>query len=273
MQLEGSTQGQSLLRREFDRRSKSYSSYRLDSFAKFLGVSSLELDGILRGTRSVSMQKAIRIVKALDLVPSETQSFLSSVVRPSKKFEAKKISKASKASAAKKETVVDRKGIQDIALDTFHLISDWYHYAMLELTRIPGVRLNAKMASDLLQCSFSEISEAIDRLKRLGLLEERGGRLVCSSGQRRTPTDIPSAALRRRHLQILLKAKQSLLKDSVDERDFTSMTMAIDSKKLPEAKKRITAFRRELSAFLETGKPDRVYELSVTLFPLARKAS
>jgi hypothetical protein len=50
--------------------------------------------------------------------------------------------------------------------------------------------------------------------------------------------------------------------------------MAIDVSRLPEAKARIRDFRRELCAFLQDGRPrQRVYELSLSLFPVSRAAS
>ncbi|MNL23447.1 hypothetical protein D3C87_1448360 [compost metagenome] len=46
------------------------------------------------------------------------------------------------------------------------------------------------------------------------------------------------------------------------------MTMACDPADLPEAVKRIAAFRRELCEFLERNKkPKEVYQLSISLFP------
>ncbi len=56
-----------------------------------------------------------------------------------------------------------------------------------------------------------------------------------------------------------------------DEKDITSMTMAIDESKIPEAKKRIKAFRRQLCEFLETGKQTRVFNLGIQLYPISKK--
>ena len=58
--------------------------------------------------------------------------------------------------------------------------------------------------------------------------------------------------------------------DAFQESDITGITMAIDSKKLKEAKKRITNFRRSLAEFLESGTRDSVYRLNLQLFPLSK---
>jgi uncharacterized protein (TIGR02147 family) len=71
--------------------------------------------------------------------------------------------------------------------------------------------------------------------------------------------------------QILTQALVALEEVPIEKRDQTSMTMAIDSSLIPEAKLRITRFRRELSSFLENGKKkDQVYQLALSLFPLTQ---
>ena len=65
-------------------------------------------------------------------------------------------------------------------------------------------------------------------------------------------------------------AQKSLTTDPVQERDFTSITMAINSKKLAEAKVLIRKFQDELSGLLEDSTPDQVYRLCVQLFPLSQ---
>jgi len=155
--------------------------------------------------------------------------------------------------------------------DIFYAISDWYHYAILEMTYLKRRTFSAKQIATELRCSYQEIDEAIKRLKRLGFLEEKNKRWVKSQAHITTGSDFSSIALRRLQLQFLEKAKQSLLIDPIEERDLTSMTMAIDSTKLHEAKKKITKFRRELCQFLETGNRDRLYTLTVNLFPLTHR--
>jgi len=45
------------------------------------------------------------------------------------------------------------------------------------------------------------------------------------------------------------------------------MTMAIDPKNLPEAKKLIREFRKNLSVLLEEGTKTEVYDLNIQLLP------
>ena len=68
-----------------------------------------------------------------------------------------------------------------------------------------------------------------------------------------------------------MKAIDSLEKDPIDVRDMSGITMAISTRKLPEARKLIMDFRRKLCAFLEDGHKDAVYRLNVQLFPLSQE--
>ena len=49
------------------------------------------------------------------------------------------------------------------------------------------------------------------------------------------------------------------------------VTMAIDAKKIPQAKKLIREFQRQISAVLETGTKTEVYKLCVHMLPLSKE--
>jgi len=92
----------------------------------------------------------------------------------------------------------------------------------------------------------------LKRLVELGLLKEVKGAL------RFTQLHI-TTALKRRQKQILEKAISSLENDPIEIRSMTRMTIAIAPEKLPEAKKMILEFNREMSRFLESGNKKEVY--------------
>ena len=70
---------------------------------------------------------------------------------------------------------------------------------------------------------------------------------------------------------LLNRAIDSLEKQSTQFRDYSAITFAMDRSCVEYARKRITEFRRQLSAELESfGPPNEVYELSIQLFPLTQ---
>lgn len=57
-----------------------------------------------------------------------------------------------------------------VSIDTCSVISDWYHYAILELTYVSGFKANPNWIVKKLSITVEESKSAVERLKRLGLL-------------------------------------------------------------------------------------------------------
>jgi uncharacterized protein (TIGR02147 family) len=104
----------------------------------------------------------------------------------------------------------------------------------------------------------------------LGLLKKFKGRWISTKINLETSHDVASAALRKSHKQTLEQAIEALDNVELSQRDITSITMAIDVKKIPLAKEMIRKFRRELAAALETDKRTEVYNLNVQLVPVSK---
>jgi uncharacterized protein (TIGR02147 family) len=80
---------------------------------------------------------------------------------------------------------------------------------------------------------------------------------------------VPSDAVKVYHRQLLERAKSALVFQNVEQRDFSSITVAIDPEDLPKAKEMIRAFRTELDETLSNGKRKKnVYNFSIQLFRL-----
>ena len=76
-------------------------------------------------------------------------------------------------------------------------------------------------------------------------------------------------SVRRSHEETLELAKESLHRDSIHERDFTHITLAIDPKNLSMAKELIRKFQDEFASLVETGNTTEVFRLSMQFFPLS----
>jgi uncharacterized protein (TIGR02147 family) len=233
----------------------------LRGFAKLLGLSPATLSGVLNHKRSLSLNAAMTIANKLDWDPKKSEHFFQQV--------AKEL--GGQKSDPKKTGILLH--YSEVSLDDFSAISDWYHFAILEITFISDFKSEPKWIAKRLGISVHEAADAIDRLKRLELLIESDGKLIKSEKNLATPTDHVSRAIRKRHKQILDRAKEALDQIEISKRDFTSITIAIDPAKLELAKEKIKKFRRELCSFLEKGNPKEVYELSVQLFPLTNPRS
>ena len=137
------------------------------------------------------------------------------------------------------------------------------------MTPCVGLKTTLENLSKELKLSKKEIKAAIGRLKKLKLLNESNGRLKKTKNFINTADQHLSApALKKRQRQVLEKAICSLEMDSVEKRNITAWTMPVDPKKIPEAKKMIQEFHKSLCEFLSSGRKKKVYEMSISLFPL-----
>ncbi|MGE3974697.1 MAG: TIGR02147 family protein [Bdellovibrionales bacterium] len=241
---------------ELLRRCRDNPRYSLRAFAKALGIVPSALSDILNGKRPVTVATRERLGLALGLKLEELNQYGIS----------------SKANSAAGATSI-RSEFQQITLDTYAIISDWYHYAILELIKVKGFKPDPKWIAKSLSITKNEANFAIERLVRVGLLE------VEPSGQWRDLTqdsyatnisgNLTSEASRKLQKQILEKSIIALQEVEPQERNHTSMTMAINSKYLPEATERIKNFRRELCKYLENKpEPNQIYHLGISLYPV-----
>lgn len=231
--------------------------YSLRAFARSLNIGPSFLSMMLRSQRTISKTTIKSLGLKLGLSPTDIESFSK------KKDKIKKTSHITQHSSSQ---------FKQITLDYFRLISDWYHYAILELVSISDFEQNYKNIALALGISVNEAQIAIERLIRLKMLKRtKDGWKNISGNNTNIDNEFVIAARRKLQKQILEKALLALEEVPIQNRDQSSITMAIDTSLLPEAKKRITQFRRELSDFLQSSpKKNEVYNLSLSLYPLTK---
>src|SRR5262249_24060413 len=158
--------------------------------------------------------------------------------------------------------------------DAFDLISDWCHFAILELAKVRGFRSEPKWIAKKLSLSPLEVNLAVARLVRLGLLSKTEKGEIAATGKGFNTflqEGFTSAAMKGLQIRFLELAMENIRSPPYELRDNTGMTMAIRRSDLPAVKREIKEFRRRLSAILEAGSGhDEVYQLSVAFFPLTR---
>ncbi|RZJ85638.1 MAG: TIGR02147 family protein [Chryseobacterium sp.] len=150
-------------------------------------------------------------------------------------------------------------------------MSEWYHYAILEMTEMEGFKFDHTWIANQLNISVPESRRAVERLLRLELLEINNETIVKTQRFVTNGDDfLTSSAHKQLQRHVLQKALEAIDTVPIEEKDISSITMAIDVDRIPEAKKIITRFRRELCGFLEDGKKERVYNLGIQLYPISK---
>ena len=257
------------LKREFESRSRRNPRYSLRAFARDLGILPSRLSEVLKGHYGLSPAAAEAIARRLGLSASETKRFRDLVEsrharsRAQRKLAEQRVREARKLPAR----VLD--------LDHFRLISDWYHYGILELTYVQGFKNDARWISNALEVPLVQVELAIERLKRLGLLIEGfDGKLRANDEFTDTPNDVPSEGLKRHHEQLIDKAGKSVYTQGVDQRELNSIMFSFDRKDMGEARAVIREFRDEFcKRFGSSQQKNSVYCLAVQFFDLTPNAS
>jgi uncharacterized protein (TIGR02147 family) len=166
---------------------------------------------------------------------------------------------------------VSTKKYEQLAFDTYKTISEWFHFAILELVSVKNFDQSPKGVAKLLNITVEQAQEALERLVRLKLLKvDVNGRLNRTSHfLTTTEHHFTNDALVNLQSGLMERSLFALRKVAFDRRDHSSMTMAINSKRLPEAKRRIKKFRRALCEDLQVESDrDSVYQLLISFFPL-----
>jgi uncharacterized protein (TIGR02147 family) len=249
---------QNWLQEEFSKRKRRNLAYSMRSFSNLLGMDSSSVSQLLSGKRKASL----KMIKSLCVKLDASEDQLLALLETQNKF----IRGYSKSELNKHEEY------RQLSMDSYALMADWYHYAILELTFTPSFNDDPKWISKLLNISILQASTAFERLKRLGLLVEENGKIVkaetfitnFSKGQ-------SSEALKELQRSVLELGIDAIDNCKQSEKDITSMTFAIDESKLPRAVDKIKEFRREMCQFLETGSQERVYHLGIQLYPVSKK--
>jgi transcriptional regulator with XRE-family HTH domain len=240
------------LQEELVLRCKKNAAYSLRSFAKAIDVSPSFLSKILNGKRRITPSVAHDLMINLNLNSDDFDQVLE-----------------------KRETAKSETHFNALEFEYFKVISDWYHYAIIELTLIEGFSSSPEWISERLGITTNQTKSAIDRLIALGLLKKNGNILSPSSnGNTTTKNNFTAMAFKKMQNDLLEKAIYSLWNEELENRDHTSICMAISTDDLPEVKKRLTQFRRELCNFLERPKkkkPNRVFNLNLAFFALSKE--
>ncbi|MBT3982532.1 MAG: TIGR02147 family protein [Bacteriovoracaceae bacterium] len=240
------------LQQELLRRCRINPNYSLRAFARSAGINHSTLSQIIRGKRPLTEKSILKLCKGLNFGPEETSGYIEGFRETTGKD-------------------VNQKNYHQLTIDAFQVISDWYHWAILELIKVQEFQASSKWISKVLGISINEVNVAIERLKRLEILEvDENGKWNDHSDGFTTIIDkeFTNIALKKYQKQLLEKAANAMDDTDRDQRDQSSMTMAVNVEKMPEAKKIIKKFRRDLCDLLEDGNRQEVYQLVVSLFPL-----
>lgn len=132
-----------LIRNEYISRRKANDSYSLTAFARDLSLSVSFLSRLLRNERSITVNQTIQITNILTLSTEQMDSCIEALIARSGRHS--KISKKfiHDLSKKKKTDTASKNEISFFEVERFRVISESYHLAILNLTKVKGFNPNA----------------------------------------------------------------------------------------------------------------------------------
>jgi uncharacterized protein (TIGR02147 family) len=256
-----------ILKAELAERISHNPGYSLRAFARDLDLSPAQMSHLLNGHKGASPQAAEKIGKRLGWTEKEIEYFCSLVASEHSRS---RVSKQVAREQLKKYDHVDQ-GAVELQLDLFRIISDWHHFAILELLKISKQKQTVRSISKRFLISEIETDLALERLIRLGLIEKNGKGYELQQDTVLSTENVSSDAIRKFHAQVLEKAKNALMTQPVQERYFRTQFFPIRKNDLPEAQNDIREFFEKFTQKFSNGdEGDEVYSLGVQYFRLSQ---
>ena len=243
--------------------------YSQRAFARDLGIRSGRLSEVMNGKQGLSRRSGESIARKAGLSDLEAGYFADLVVQQHGRRATERRAAAERLKRARKEIPY-----QQLKLDRFKLIADWYHLAIIELAKTKDFEASAEWIAKALSLSVPDVNEALERLERVELLKREHGAWAFKSVDTLTPGGVSSEAIKKFHTQLLDKSKEALAQQSLAEREFFTVMLSVDLGHLPAIKERIDLFWKSIDRdFGSGGSQTEVYSLGIQFFNLTKGKS
>lgn len=257
-----SVQYQDFLLDEFRSRRSRNPHYSLRAYARDLGMPASKLSQNLRGLCGISVAKAEKLADCLQMRDDERILFLALVESQHAR------SRVAREQAVKSLAKIREEKIDELSLEKFSAVRDWYHMAILEMTEIRGFRASPEWIAEKLGLPIDIVTEAVKRLQTLELLRVEDSTWAQTQTDLEVPSGVPSRTIREHHKQLLTKAIIAVDQVPVEKREYSSNTFSLDMSCLPEIKNLLREVQRKISRLAHTGQKDAVFVLGMQLFPI-----
>lgn len=238
------------VQREFINRCRKNPSYSLRAFAKYLEIDQSFLSKILKGKRSITVRLAESIVPRLGLKQAQFNSLVQN-------------------------STVRKREFMKLSEDEFELLSEWHHFAILELLKIKNCSYEPKSMALRLGIHVEGVRDALERLHRLKFIRVHKDKIKLLSSNN-TWANNERTSIARKKLQKALIEKSIVALEQIPfaERDNGSLTVAVNTQRMAEFKSKLKQVRKELADFFQptTEKNmNEVYQLTISFFPISKK--
>jgi uncharacterized protein (TIGR02147 family) len=226
------------------------------------------LTEVMDGDRQLTGPSVAAIARALELSRSETEFFRALV----------ELDQAEDTAARNLawERITAARGPRRIEGAGFEYLSNWWYPVVRELAHrrdfVPEPAWIARRTRPPI--TEAQARKALQCLLRLGLLEEREGKIVPADAVVTTPHEVEGLAVHNYHLGMLERARESLDRFEPDERHLVAATISVPASLVPQLKREINALQERILALASQPgqRAEQVLQVELLLFPLSDRA-
>jgi len=247
---------------------KHNSLYSFSTLGKSLGLDSSHAYYIVKKKRNLPVHAVPAAKKMLGLDGREAAYFDLLIVASrtkSEKTKAEILQKASQLRDVKRHLLKN---------DELKYLSAWWTIVVRALIEVKHGHINIpEIANSIIPpITEEQAQESIDILKSLGFIQpiNNNNRVRLSDPHITVQGAEKAEAIRSFHSKVMQFGIRSLNEISPEDRDISTVTMAVDAKGFDDIRNMIKEFRKEIQIRVDKCiVPDRVMQFNLALFPVA----
>ncbi len=256
--------------KEYYESRKAESGYTYREFANATGMNSTSwLLHLIKGTKNLTSDTAVRIAKAIKLNKSETAYFEMMVPFTQASTSDLKDHYYQKMLGLKRTL-----NIVKITEEQYEYYTRWYHPVIRSLVCKMDFGENfEKLGACLLPTiSASEAKQSVKLLEKLGMITRgKSGRHSLKATVISTGDEINSLNVVNYHKQVSRLGENIHERAPKETRDISALTLGIGEAEFHIIKTRIQEFRKEIMDLANASvSADRIYQFNFQFFPVAR---
>lgn len=237
------------IQKEFLERCRKNPAYSLRAFAKYLEIDQSHLSKLLKGQRPITKEIAVNVGPKLGLRAAQVKELF-------------------------KSGAATMPGFLTLSDDEFEVLSEWHHFAILELAKTKNFDRHPSKIAARLGIHVEEVRNALERLQRLNFIRinKKGFKLLSPNNTWSNPQKT-SAARKKYQRHLIEKSLSAIDHIPYELRENASLTVAIDVNRIPDFKTKLKQMRQELASYFQDHNEknlNEVYQLTMAFFPLTK---
>ena len=262
------------LNSHFREKQKKNPKFSLRAWARQMGYQNPSLlFQVLRGERRLKMDLAMKLATNMQLKGKALRYFELIVLNRTCQTEAEK--RVYEAMLTKMRPKKFQE-LHHLSAEMFLAASDWYHWAILAMVVLPDFEPDVEWMHRRLEGDVDKrtLKAAWERLLRLRLVSQGpDGKYRRGDHENNIlfiASQVPSAAIRQYHSQMIEKARAAVETQTVEERLLWGATMPIRKENLPKVAEILAEAHKQVMELEAPENGEEVYQLNSQFFRLTK---